>query len=80
MLKQRCNYSKQCCNTVVVANRPACNIAFSITRFYILFEQTINTINTSIVEFRKARGGGEAHTMSGMEGGENRSKLCSLGG
>ena len=25
-------------------------------------------------------GGGDAHKMSGMEGGENWSKLCSLGG
>ena len=31
-----------------------------------------------IAEPREARG--EAHKMSGMEGGENWSKLCSLGG
>ena len=81
MLEQRCNYSKQCCTTVVVANRPACNIASSITRFYILFEQTINTINTSIAETRKARrgGGGDPYNVR-EKGEENRSKLCSLGG
>ena len=38
------------------------------------------TRNTCIAEPREARGGGEAHKMSGMEEGENWSKLCSLGG
>ena len=41
------------------------------------------TRNTCIAETREARGGGgvgEAHKMSAMEGGENRSKLCSLRG
>ena len=33
-----------------------------------------------IAEPREARGGGEVRKMSGMEGGENWSKLCSLGG
>ena len=47
------------------------------------FEKNVKYIltrNTCIVETREARGGGEAHKMSGMEGGENWSKLCSLGG
>ena len=41
---------------------------------------SLNTItrNMCIAEPREARG--EAHKMSGMEGGENWSKLCSLGG
>ena len=44
------------------------------------------TGNTCIAEPREPRrgweggGGGDAHKMSGMEGGENWSKLCSLGG
>ena len=33
-----------------------------------------------IAEPREARGGGEARKMSGMKGGDNWSKLCSLGG
>ena len=38
------------------------------------------TRNTCIAEPREAQGGVDAHKMSGMEGGENWSKLCSLGG
>ena len=38
------------------------------------------TRNTCIAETREARGGWEAHKISVMEGGENCSKLCSLGG
>ena len=38
------------------------------------------TRNTCIAEPREAWGGGEAHKMSGMEGGENWSKVGSLGG
>ena len=38
------------------------------------------TRNTCIAETREARGVGEAHKMSGMEGGENWNKLGSLGG
>ena len=40
------------------------------------------TRNTCIAETREARGVGKAHKTSGMEGGggENRRKLCSLGG
>ena len=42
------------------------------------------TGNAYVTEPREPRrgvgGGGDAHKMSGMEGGENWSKLCSLGG
>ena len=38
------------------------------------------TRNTCIAETREARGVGKAHKTSGTEGGDNRSKLCSLGG
>ena len=59
---------------------------------YLQFIQTSKlTGNTCIAEAREPRrggggrgggggGGGDAHKMSGMEGGENWSKLCSLGG
>ena len=44
------------------------------------FHKYSKTKNTCIAEPHEAREGGGGHKMSGMEGGENWSKLCSLGG